>query len=451
VAKIGPALKHAWNVFSNQEQQDYRAPYTNYYGNASYGSSRPDRTRLRIANDRSIISSIYTRLSIDVASVDMRHVRLDDEDRYVEDIDSGLNNCLTVEANLDQAARALRQDIAMTLFDNGCAAVVPVDTSISPSESGGFDILTLRVGTICDWYPNFVRVSLYNENLGVRQEVTLPKSMVAIIENPLYSVMNEPNSTLQRLFHKLNLLDAVDEQSASGKLDLIIQLPYVIKSEARRQQAEQRRKDIEFQLKGSQYGIAYTDGTEKITQLNRPVENNLMAQVEFLTTMLYGQLGLTDEVMNGTADEKAMLNYWNRTIEPILNATVEEFRRKFLTKTARTQKQWVLFFKNPFNLVPVEQIAEIADKFTRNEIATSNEMRQVIGWKPHPDPKADQLINSNMPQAAPTGVETQDTSAPQDTSATNPVIADMSSSFDQIDAAIDDAFAGLTSSNGSGP
>jgi hypothetical protein len=451
VAKIGSVLKHAWNVFSNQDQQEYRTPYTTYYGNGGYGSSRPDRTRLRTANDRSIISSIYTRLSIDVASVNMRHVRLDEEDRYTEDIDSGLNNCLTVEANLDQAARALRQDIAITLFDSGCAVVVPVDTSISPSESGSLDILTLRVGTVCEWYPNFVRVSLYNESLGIRQEITLPKSTVAIIENPLYSVMNEPNSTLQRLFHKLNLLDAVDEQSASGKLDLIIQLPYVIKSEARRQQAEQRRKDIEFQLKGSQYGIAYTDGTEKITQLNRPVENNLMAQVEFLTTMLYGQLGLTDEVMNGTADETAMLNYWNRTIVPILNATVEEFRRKFLTKTARTQNQSILFFKDPFSLVPVEKIAEIADKFTRNEIATSNEIRQVIGWKPHPDPKADQLINSNMPQAAPIGVDTQD-GLPQDqTSTDNPAIADMSSSFDQIDAAINDAFAGLTSSNGSGP
>ena len=454
MAKIGSMLKHAWNVFSNQEEQNrYQpyAPYTGYYGNTS--SSRPDRTRLRIANDRSIISSIYTRLSIDVASVDMRHVRLDDEDRYVEDIDSGLNNCLTLEANIDQAARALRQDIAITLFDSGCAAVVPVDTSISPDESSGFDILTLRVGTICAWYPNHVKVSLYNEAIAQRQEITLPKSMVAIIENPLYSVMNEPNSTLQRLFAKLNLLDSVDEQSASGKLDLIIQLPYVIKSEARRQQAEQRRADIEFQLKGSQYGIAYTDGTEKITQLNRPVENNMMAQVEYLTTMLYGQLGLTDAVMNGTADPAVMLNYWNRSVEPILTAIVQEFRRKFLTKTARTQKQSVVFFKDMFKLIPIDQLAEIADKFTRNEIATSNEIRQVIGWKPHPDPKADQLINSNMPQAD-TGVAVPGTSdvQPQDGSTSgNPGIDAIAPSFDAIDSAINDAFAGLTSSNGSGP
>lgn len=452
MAKIGSALKHAWNVFSNQAQE-YANPYA-YSGVGSYGTSRPDRSRLRISNDRSIISSIYTRLSIDVASVDMRHVRLDEEDRYVEDMDSGLNNCLTLEANIDQAARALRQDIAITLFDSGCAVVVPVDTSINPDESSGFDILTLRVGTVCQWYPEHVRVSLYNEAIGQRQEITLPKSLVAIIENPLYSVMNEPNSTLQRLFHKLNLLDTVDEEAASGKLDLIIQLPYVIKSEARRQQAEQRRADIEFQLKGSKYGIAYTDGTEKITQLNRPVDNNMMTQIEYLTTMLYGQLGLTDAVMNGTADSATMLNYWNRAIEPILTAIVQEFRRKFLTKTARTQKQSVVFFKDMFKLIPIDQLAEIADKFTRNEIATSNEIRQVIGWKPHPDPKADQLINSNMPQAD-TGVtipavpstSTDTAQVPAD----NPAISDMASSFDQIDAAINDAFAGLTSSNGSGP
>lgn len=454
MAKLGSVLKHAWNIFSNQEEQNRNqpyAPYTGYYGNVS--SRRPDRTRLRISNDRSIISSIYTRLSIDVASVDMRHVRLDDEDRYVEDMDSGLNNCLTLEANIDQAARALRQDIAMTLFDSGCAAVVPVDTSISPDESAGFDILTLRVGTICEWYPKHVRVSLYNEAIAERQEITLPKSMIAIIENPLYSVMNEPNSTLQRLFHKLSLLDTIDEHSASDKLDLIIQLPYVIKSDARRQQAEQRRKDIEFQLKGSQYGIAYTDGTEKITQLNRPVENNMMAQVEYLTTMLYGQLGLTDTVMNGTADPAVMLNYWNRSIEPILTAIVQEFRRKFLTKTARTQKQSVVFFKDMFKLIPIDQLAEIADKFTRNEIATSNEIRQVIGWKPHSDPKADQLINSNMPQAD-TGVNipgAPDVSAQDSTNGSNPAIDAISPAFDSIDSAIDDAFAGLTSSNGSGP
>jgi hypothetical protein len=378
----------------------------------------------------------------------MRHVRNDDQGRYLEDIDSGLNNCLTVEANIDQAARAFRQDIALTLFDTGVAVIVPVDTSISPEQSGGFDILTLRVGEVVTWYPRHVRVSLYNEAIAQRQEITLEKKAVAIVENPLYSVMNETNSTLQRLIHKLNLLDVVDEQSASGKLDLIIQLPYVIKSEARRQQAEQRRTDIEFQLKGSQYGIAYTDGTEKITQLNRPAENNLMAQIEFLTAMLYAQLGLTEEVMNGTADEKAMLNYWNRTIEPVLTAIVEAMRRSFLTKTARTQKQTVQFFRDPFRLVPIENIAEIADKFTRNEIMTSNEMRQVVGMAPHPDPKADQLLNSNMPQGSPTptGVTTQnEVAVPVEE---NPGLSDLATSFDEIDAAIDEALA--MSSNGNG-
>jgi hypothetical protein len=401
VSRFGSTLKHAWNIFANQETK-----FKDY--GVSYGA-RPDRVRLRIPNERSFISSIYTRLSIDVASIEMRHVRLDDQKRFIGDMDSGLNNCLTIEANTDQAARAFRQDIAMTLFDRGVAALVPIDTSISPEMSSGFEILTLRVGDIVQWYPNHVRVSVYNQEVGVRQEITLLKSAVAIVENPLYSVMNEPNSTLQRLLHKLNLLDAIDEQSASGKLDIIIQLPYVIKSEARRQQAEQRRADIEFQLKDSKYGIAYSDATEKITQLNRPAENNLMTQIEYLTEMLYGQLGLTAEVMNGTADEKAMLNYWNRTIEPILTAIVEAMRRSFLTKTARTQKQTVAFFRDPFRLVPIENIAEIADKFTRNEIMTSNEMRQVVGMAPHPDPKADQLINSNMPQGSPTptGVTTQ--------------------------------------------
>jgi hypothetical protein len=410
MARFGAVLKHAWNVFANQEVREKSQP-SGYYGGGN--GTRPGRTRFRVPNERSMISSIYTRLSIDVSSVDMRHVRTDDQKRYVEDLDSGLNNCLTVEANIDQAARAFRQDIAMTLFDRGVAALVPVDTSISPEQTGGFDILTLRVGDIISWYPKHVRISLYNEATAQREEITLNKSAVAIVENPLYAVMNEPNSTLQRLLHKLTLLDAIDEQSASGKLDLIIQLPYVIKSEARRQQAEQRRADIEFQLKGSQYGIAYTDATEKITQLNRPAENNLMAQIEYLTAMLYGQLGLTEEVMNGTADEKAMLNYWNRTIEPVLTAIVESMRRTFLTKTARTQKQSILFFRDPFRLVPIENIAEIADKFTRNEIMTSNEMRQVVGLAPHTDPKADQLINSNMPQGSPTptGVTTEEDSS----------------------------------------
>lgn len=449
MSRFGATLKHAWNVFTNQDQKDRLRPSTEYYG-PSYGV-RPDRTRFRIPNERSMISSIYTRLGIDVASIDMRHVRLDKDDRYLEDIDSGLNNCLTVEANIDQASRAFRQDIAMTLFDKGAAALVPVETSINPLQTGGYDILTLRVGEIIQWYPQHVRVSVYNEAIAQRQEITLHKSVVAIVENPLYAVMNEPNSTLQRLLHKLNLLDAIDEASASGKLDLIIQLPYVIKSEARRQQAEQRRADIEFQLKGSQYGIAYTDGTEKITQLNRPAENNLMAQIEYLTAMLYGQLGLTEEVMNGTADEKAMLNYWNRTIEPVLSSIVQGMRRTFLTKTARTQKQDVVFFRDPFRLVPIENIAEIADKFTRNEIMTSNEMRQVVGMAPHPDPKADQLLNSNMPQGSPTptGVVSEANPAVAVDPAVNSTTAELASSFDEIDAAINEAFAGLTSSNGS--
>jgi hypothetical protein len=410
VATIGSRIKHAWNAFLDQ---DYRDRFKSYDGAVSYGG-RPDRVVFSITNERSLISSIYTRLSIDVASVEMRHVRLDDDGRYLEDMDSGLNRCLTLEANIDQAARAFRQDIAMTLINNGVAAIVPVDTTINPKFSGGFDIKTLRVGTVVSWMPEEVKVSVFNEKRQIREEVILPKKFVAIVENPLYAVMNEPNSTLQRLIWKLNLLDAVDKQSSSGKLDIIIQLPYVIKSEARRQQAETRRKDIEMQLSGSQYGIAYTDGTERITQLNRPSENNLLKQIEYLMVMLYSQLGLTEEVMNGTADEKATLNYQNRTVEPIAAAIVEAMRRTFLTNTARAQKQSVLYFRDPFKLVPVEKIAEIADKFTRNEIMTSNEFRQVVGLKPSKDPKADQLVNSNMPQPkdeetkpAPSGSELQ--------------------------------------------
>lgn len=431
-------LKHAWNVFNNQENK------LRYYEGESYGSGRPDRVRLQVSNERSILASIITRLAIDVSSIEMHHARMDNEQRYIGDIDSGLNNCLTIEANMDQAARAFRQDIAMTLFDKGVAALVPVDTSINPQlKTGGYDILTLRVGEIMNWYPYHVKMRVYNEAKGTREIVTVQKSAVAIVENPLYSVMNETNSTLQRLIRKLNLLDAIDEQSASGKLDLIIQLPYVIKSESRRAQAQQRRTDIEFQLKGSKYGIAYTDATEKVTQLNRPAENNLMSQIEYLTKMLYSQLGLTEEVMNGTADEQAMLNYWNRAVEPILTAVTESMKRTFLTKTARTQKQTILFFRDPFKLVPIGDIAEIADKFTRNEVATSNEIRQVMGWKPHPDPKADQLVNSNMPQA--------DTGVPVDPAvATTSALASLAAPFDEIDAAIEDAFAGLTSSNGNG-
>jgi hypothetical protein len=449
---FGARLKHAWNAFVTPSTDPRSMPYSS---EVNYGG-RPDRTRYSVTNERSIISSILTRLSIDVAAVDIRHVRTDDQGRYIEDINSAFNSCLTVEANTDQAARHFRQDIAMTLFDEGVAAIVPVDTTLDPSVTGGFDIQTLRVGRITAWFPQHIRVNLYNEAKGRREDIVLEKKYVAVVENPLYSVMNEPNSTLKRLVRKLGLLDAVDEQSASGKLDLIIQLPYVIKSEARREQADQRRKDIEFQLKGSQYGVAYTDGTEKITQLNRPVENNLMKQVEYLVEMLYGQLGLTPEVMNGTADEKVMLNYNNRTIEPIVAAIVEAMRRSFLTKTARTQKQTIMYFRDPFKLLPLSEIAEIADAFARNEILSSNELRQLIGFKPADDPNADKLRNSNMPQpndstapVSPTGGSAQptDVTAPASSTGSSALPADttaiMADSFDQINAAIDDAFQGL--------
>lgn len=393
-------LKHAWNAFAGEEYKREPADIGGSYGH------RPDRTRLRISNERSIISAIYTRLSIDVASMDMRHVRLDNEGRYSEDIVSGLNNCLTLEANIDQEARAFRQDIAMTLFDKGTAAIVPVETSTNPDKTGSFDIQSLRVGDVTGWYPRHVKVNVYDDrpDYGRRREIVLHKSTVAIIDNPLHSVMNEPNSTLQRLIRKLNLLDMVDEASSSGKLDLIIQLPYTIRSEARRTQANQRARDIESQLKDSQYGIAYTDATEKVIQLNRPADNHLWKQVTDLTDMLYAQLGLTPEVMNGTADEKTMLNYYNRTIEPVTAAITGGMRRTFLTKTARTQGQSVQAFRDPFKLVPIENMAEIADKFTRNEILSSNELRSFMGIKPSKDPKADELRNSNMP--APSELET---------------------------------------------
>jgi hypothetical protein len=399
MAPFGRRLKHAWNAFTGAQERRATTPFTDYYGNSS--NRRPDRPFVYLSNERSIISSIYCRLGIDVASVKIKHVRVDDQERYLEDIDSGLNNCFTVEANVDQAARMFRQDIAMTLFEEGTCAVVPIDTTISPETSGGFDIKTLRIGKIVQWFPYHVRVEAFNEKTGKREELTLPKSTVAIVENPLYSVMNEPNSTLQRLIRKLSLLDYVDDQTASGKLDLIIQLPYVIKSEARRQQAEQRRQDIEFQLKGSKYGIAYTDGTEKITQLNRPVDNNLLQQVKDLTELLYVQLGLTPAVMNGTAAEPEVLNYWDRTIEPVMDAITEAMHRTFLTKTARSQKQRVMYFRDYFKIVPISGeggMADIADKFTRNEILTSNEVRQIVGFKPSTEPKADQLVNANMPQ-----------------------------------------------------
>lgn len=391
-------LRSAWNAFRNTEENSYSLGYGE---STSYSGGSPSRPRFRYNSERSIISSIYTRISIDVSDVTLRHVLLDDVGRYKEDAKSYLNSCLTLEANLDQGPRAFRQDIVMTLFDKGCVAIVPVDTTVNPNTNEVVDIYTLRVGEIVRWFPKHVRVNVYNEATGKRQEVTLEKRFVAIVENPLYAVINEPNSTLQRLIRKLSLLDAVDEQSGSGKLDLIIQLPYVIKSEARRLQAEKRREDIEFQLKGSKYGIAYTDGTEKITQLNRPAENNLLGQIEYLTNMLYAQLGLTEEVMNGTADEKAMLNYYIRTIKPITDAVVEAMQRSFLGRAGLDKAQRIYYFNDPFKLVPVSQLAEIADKLTRNEILSSNEFREVIGFKPSADPKADQLINSNMPQPDP--------------------------------------------------
>lgn len=391
-------IKRVWNAFLTDEEQILQ---NTFEIGSSNGPVQRHGSRFQYFNERSIVSSIYTRMSVDTAGIPIRHVKLDDQDRYLRDMDSSLNQCLTLEPNLDQAPRAFRQDIVMTLYDKGVAAIVPVDTLQHPQENLEFDIITMRVGEIVEWFPRHVRVNLYNEATGKREDVILEKRFVSIIENPLYAVMNEPNSTLQRLIRKLNLLDAIDEQSGSGKLDLIIQLPYVIKSEARKQQAEKRRQDIEFQLKGSQYGIAYTDGTEKITQLNRPAENNLLNQIEYLTKMLYSQLGLTDEVMNGTADEKTMLNYINRSIEPVLVSIVEAMQRSFLGVIGTNNQERIRFFRDPFKLVPVAELAEIADKFTRNEILTSNEIRSFMGIRPSKDPKADELTNSNMPQATP--------------------------------------------------
>ena len=385
-------LKHAWNAFFNKDPTDY---YKNVGTSYTY---RPDRPRLTRGNERSIVTSVYNRLALDTSSVSIQHVRLDENNRFLSVIDSGLNNCLTVEANLDQTGRAFIQDIVMSMLDEGSVAIVPVDTTFNPEITGSYDILSMRTGQILEWYPSHVKVRVYNEKTGRKEDIVVPKNTVGIVENPLYAVINEPNSTMQRLIRKLNLLDVVDEQSSSGKLDLIIQLPYVIKTEARRQQAENRRKDIENQLAGSKYGIAYTDGTERITQLNRSVENNLMKQIEYLTSMLYSQLGITQSILDGTADDKTMLNYYNRTIEPILSAIVDEMKRKFLTKTARSQLQSISFFRDPFKLVPVNEISEIADKFTRNEIMTSNEIRQIIGMKPSDDPKADELRNKNLNQ-----------------------------------------------------
>lgn len=394
---LGSRLKHAWSAFRSRE------PTNVYVPNLGPGYSiRPDRTRLTIGNERSIIASIYNKIAIDVASVDLKHIRLDQNGRFQEVIPSGLNTCLSLEANIDQTARAFVQDIVLSMFDEGCIAVVPVDTTIDPTISGAFDIQTLRTGKITEWYPKHVRLNVYNEESGRREDIVLPKRSVAIIENPLYSIMNEPNSTLKRLVSKLNILDAIDSQSGSGKLDLIIQLPYVIKTDARKKQAEERRQDIADQLTGSKYGIAYTDGTEKVTQLNRPVENNLMAQITYLTSMLYSQLGLTEAIFSGTADEKAMLNYFNRSIEPIIAAISDSMNRIFLTKTARTQGQIIQYFRDPFKFVPVSELATIADSFTRNEILSSNEIRSIINYKPSTEPGAEELRNKNLNSPNPT-------------------------------------------------
>ena len=394
---LGSRLKHAWNAFANNRDptvyKEYREAGAGYY-------FRPDRPRFTMGNERTITTSIYNRIAMDVASIAIRHVRLDENDRYIETIDSGLNKCFSLEANIDQTSRDFIQDIVISMFDEGVVAVVPIETNLNPKVTSSYDIFSMRTGKIVKWHPQHVTVRVYNERTGEKEEILMPKSAVAIIPNPLYAIINEPNSTMKRLIKKLSLLDAVDEQSSAGKLDLIIQLPYIIKSDARRQQAEQRRKDIEMQLAGSKYGIAYTDGPERITQLNRPIENNLLKQIEYLTQMLYSQLGFHQTILDGTADEKTMLNYNNRTIEPIVSAIVDELKRKFLTKTARSQKQSIMFFKDPFKLAPVNEIAEIADKFTRNEIMSKNEFRQIIGMKPSDDPKADQLINSNISQSA---------------------------------------------------
>ena len=395
---IKDRLQHAWNAFANKDPT-----YGSYGGYGGY-SYRPDRPRFSRGNERSIVTAVLNKISIDCAAINIEHVRLDDNNRFVEVMNTGLNKCLTLEANIDQTGRAFIQDAVMSLMDEVCIAIVPVETTLNPNISGGFDITNMRVGKVLEWYPDKVSIRVYNEKTGQKQDIVMPKNTVSIVENPLYAVMNEPNSTMQRLIRKLNILDAIDEQSGSGKLDLIIQLPYLVRSQQRKQQAEDRRKAIEDQLSNSKYGVAYTDGTEHVTQLNRSVENNLMSQIEYLTSMLYSQLGITQSVMDGTADDKTMLNYYNRTIEPILSAIVDEMKRKFLTKTARSQKQSIVFFRDPFRLVPVADLAEIADKMTRNEIMSSNEIRQIVGMKPSDDPKADELRNKNLSE--PTSEET---------------------------------------------
>ena len=387
-------IKHAWGLFTNTNNKN---PTVKPEG-SSYTIS-PTRPRFTRGNERTIVTSVYNRIAIDASTMDVMHVRLDDEGRFKEPIKSNLNNCLTVEANIDQTSRAFMLDVVISLLDEGCVAVVPVKTTLNPNNTESYDIEELRTGRIMEWFPKHVLVRLYNDESGMYQDITLPKSQVAIIENPLYTIMNEPNSTMQRLIHKLSLLDIIDEESSSGKMDLIIQLPYIIKNDTKRSQAEERRKQIEDQLRGSRYGVAYIDGTEKVTQLNRSVENNILKQVEYLTNLLYSQLGLTQTIMDGTADENAMNNYYNRTVEPVVSAIVDEFHRKFLTKTARTQGQAIMFFRDPFKLMSVTSIADTADKFTRNELLSSNEFRQIIGRKPSTDPKADMLLNKNISHA----------------------------------------------------
>lgn len=444
---ITDRIAHAWNAFNG----DVSASRFGSWGSGhSYGGVRPDRVRLRTGSDKSIISSIYNRLAIDIAAVQMQHVKVDQNGRFKETVKSYLNECLTLEANIDQGSRAFMQDAAMTLFDKGAIAICPIDTDINPAVSMAFDIKTMRIGEVTAWYSDKVMVSVYNEAKGKREELLLPKKIVAIVENPLYTVMNETNSTLQRLIRKLALLDSLDEQAASGKLDLIIQLPYVIKSEARKQQAEMRRKDIENQLKGSQYGIAYTDGTERITQLNRPAENNMYKQVETLTAQLYAQLGLTEDVFNGTANDSTMLNYFNRTIEPILSAITQAMQRTFLSKTARTQGHAIMFFRDPFKLMPADKIADLGDKMIRNQIMTPNEIRGLLGMRPADDPKADQLNNPNVPgdpSAAPAGDPATDPAAASGDAAAAEQDALVNGAFDSLLADIDK----MTGGSGAGP
>ena len=432
-------LQHGWNAFMNKD------PTRGYYDTGPGYSYRPDRPRLTRGNERTIVTSIFNRIALDVAALNITHCKVDENGRYVSSIDSSLNNCLNLEANLDQTGRAFIQDVVISMFDEGCVAVVPVDTSIDPEVSGSYNIESMRTGKILEWYPKHVKVRVYNENTGIKEDIKLPKSSISIIENPLFAVVNEPNSTLQRLMRKLALLDVVDEQTSAGKLDMIIQLPYTIKSEARRTQAEARRKDIEMQLTNTKYGIAYVDATEKITQLNRPLENNLMKQIEYLTNMLYSQLGITQTILDGTADEQTLLNYHSRTIEPIASAIVDEMKRKFLTKTARTQKQTITFFRDPFKLVPVNNIADIADKFTRNEVLTSNEIRQIIGFKPSDDPKADELRNSNLNHPDENGYkgQKQGQGLPEQSNQGSGEYEQAMGDLDELDAQLDDLESSL--------